>query len=146
MEFFLAEKYFPNNRLLLNEDTPSVWCDRKGGRSAYYLQIERALSRGARIDLIGIQGHMIYEEDMKIQDILCNPMNMFETLDLYSEFNIPIQITEVTIPALTDDPDNEKLQAEWLKNLYSIWFSHHAVEAVTYWDMVDGYEPDADVI
>ena len=32
------------------------------------------------------------------------------------------------------------MQAEILKYLYSIWFSHPCMEAIIYWDVVDGYE------
>ena len=33
----------------------------------------------------------------------------------------------------------EAIQAEILKNMYSIWFSHPAMEAAIYWNLVDGY-------
>ena len=142
--FALAEKYFPANRLLINEDPPNVWGDTRGDRRAYYLQIERALARGARIDLIGLQGHMIYEQwNPALQDIMCNPAMMFETLDQYTQFGLPIQITEVSVPAMSDSAEDEALQAEWLRELYPIWFSHPAVEAAIYWDLPDGYAPGA---
>lgn len=142
--FALAEKYFPHNRLLVNEDPPNVWGDRRGDRRAYWLQIERALARGARIDLVGLQGHQIYEKgDPALQDIMCNPAMMFETLDQYAQFGKPIQITEVSIPAMSDSAEDEAIQAVWLREVYSIWFSHEAVEAAIYWDMADGFAPAA---
>ena len=142
--FALAEKYFPGNRLIINEDPPSVWGDTRGDRRAYCLQIERALSRGARIDLVGLQAHMIYEQaDPVLQDIMCDPRLMFETLDQYAKFGLPIQITEISVPAMSDSAGDEAIQAEWLRELYSIWFSHEAVEAAIYWDLPDGYAPGA---
>lgn len=142
--FALAEKYFPHNRLLINEDPPNVWGDTRGDRRVYYLQIERALSRGARIDLVGLQAHMIYEQsEPALQDVMCNPGMMFETLDQYARFGLPIQITEVSAPAMSDSAEDEAIQAEWLRELYSIWFSHPAVEAAIYWDLPDGYAPGA---
>ena len=33
----------------------------------------------------------------------------------------------------------EALQAEILRNLYRMWFSHPAMEAVVYWNVVDGF-------
>lgn len=51
----------------------------------------------------------------------------------------PIQITETTIPAFSEDPGDEAVQAELLRKLYSIWFSHPAMEAIIYWDMSDAY-------
>ncbi len=142
--FALAEEHFHGNRLIINEDPPSVWGDMRGDRSAYYLQIDRALNKGARINLIGLQGHMIYEQgDPALQDTMCDPQKMFETLDLYGRFGLPVQITEVSVPALSDTPEEEELQAEWLRELYSVWFSHPAVEAAIYWDLPDGYAPGA---
>ena len=34
---------------------------------------------------------------------------------------------------------DEKIQAELIERLYSIWFSHKAVEAIIYWNLTDGY-------
>ena len=45
----------------------------------------------------------------------------------------------MTIPAYSDDPEDEEVQAELIKNLYSVFFSHPAMEAIIYWNVVDGY-------
>ena len=140
--FELAQKYFPGNRLFLNDDPPTVWGDLRSDRRAYYLQIDRALSRGSRIDVIGLQSHMIYEKyDPHLQDILCNPALTYSTMDLYAKFGRPLQISEVSLPAYSPTEEDEELQAEWLRYQYSIWFSHPAVEGVMYWDLVDGNAP-----
>lgn len=34
---------------------------------------------------------------------------------------------------------DETVQAELIRYLYSIWFSHGSVEAIQYWNLVDGY-------
>ena len=36
------------------------------------------------------------------------------------------------------------MQAEILKNLYSIWFSHKNMEQIIYWNTVDGYAYNAE--
>ena len=35
--FALAEKYFPNNKLIINDDPPSTFGDQRGDRSTYFL-------------------------------------------------------------------------------------------------------------
>lgn len=145
--FELARKYFGNgngngNRFFINDDPPTVWGDLRGDRRAYYLQIDRALSRGCQIDVIGLQSHMIYERyDPRLQDILCNPALTFSTMDLYAGFGRPLQISEVSLPAYSPEAEDEEIQAEWLRHQYSIWFSHPAVEGIMYWDLVDGNAP-----
>ncbi len=139
--FALAEKYFTANKLIINEAThiwQHLYCF---DRSPYYLQIERALSKGARIDSIGMQFHNFVraENEAETAAELYNPAHLYEVLDTYARLNKPIQLTEVTIPAYTDSEEDEALQAELLENLYRIWFSHPATEAIIYWNLVDGY-------
>ena len=68
-----------------------------------------------------------------------NPKALFSVLDTYEKLAKPLQITEITIPAYSDSAEDEKIQAELIKNLCSIRFSHKAVEAVIYSNLVDGY-------
>lgn len=139
--FDRARRYFKNNQLIINEASGAVWEQFKYNRSAYYMQIERALLNHASIDTIGMQYHMFYprEEEGICIEQMGNPEKLFAVLDQYGKLNKPIQITEVTIPAYSKDEEDEEIQAELLKGLYSIWFSHEAVEAIIYWNMVDGY-------
>lgn len=136
-----AEKYFPNNELVINEAHPFVWEYFHGRRSNYYLQIERALNKGARIDSIGLQYHMFHTVDRynELSRIYYDPERIYDVLDVYSDFGKPIQITEVTIPAYSDSKYDEDIQSEIIKNVYKMWFSHKNVEAITYWNLVDGY-------
>ena len=68
-----------------------------------------------------------------------NPETLYKLMDLYAKLNLPQQITEMTIPAYGGDEENEYVQAELLKLVYSVFFSHPAMEAVIYWNLVDGY-------
>ena len=139
--FHTADRLFPNNRLIINEAHCNIWDVFNGTRSAYYMQIQRALSQGCRIDSIGMQYHMFYraEEEAKKTAIFYSPEHMYKVLDQYADFQIPLQITELTIPAYSNDPEDEELQAELIKNVYSMWFSHEAMEGIIYWNVVDGY-------
>ena len=138
-----AAKYFTSNRLVINEANPNVMVNYKGTASAYYKLIENALGKGCRIDSIGMQAHWLWKIGDKIFNkrvkFLYDPQFMFGLLDTYAKLGKPIQITEITIPALSTDPGDEAVQAEIVRNLYSIWFSHKAMEAIIYWDLSDAY-------
>lgn len=141
--FKLAEKYFPLNELIVNE-AGHLWCwgSFAENRSAYYQMIERGIKNGARIDSIGMQYHIFTSgraTEMQLGRYMYNPENIFRVLDCYEKLRRPIQITEITIPAYSNDAEDEALQAEIIENLYSIWFSHKAVEMITYWNVTDGY-------
>ena len=139
--FNMAEKYFPMNELIINEATGHCFEQFRYDRSPYYMQIERALLKGARIDSVGMQFHFFQSRESSAEKakIYYDPYRIYEVLDTYARLGKPIQITEITIPAYGDDPDSVEMQAELLRNLYSVWFSHGSVEAAIYWNLVDGY-------
>ena len=139
--FRLAEKYFPNNQLGINESRRFAWCDNCRTSDTYYAYTEAAMLKGARIDAIGMQFHLFNkreEEYLKTRQML-NPKQLYAHMDMYSRLGKPLQITEITIPSYSWDPEDEELQAEMLEKLYSVWFSHPNVEQIIYWNLVDGY-------
>ena len=150
--FQLAEKYFPNNQLCINETTSHCWEDRCRATDKYYAYIQANLLRGARIDAIGMQYHLFKraEEFYDKTRLTINPQMLYRHMDLYANFGKPLQITEVTVPAYSWEAEDEQLQAEIIEKLYSLWFSHPAVEQIVYWNMVDGYahlwDPDPEKI
>ena len=103
--------------------------------------IEKAIANGAEIDAVGMQYHMFHreEDDVSHTPSTYNPEHLFGVLDAYSRLNLPIQITEVTIPAYNDTKEGEEIQARLIKELYSVWFSHKSVEQIIYWNLPDGY-------
>ncbi|MBQ8341100.1 MAG: endo-1,4-beta-xylanase [Clostridia bacterium] len=139
--FKLAEKYFPNNQLGINEAQNNVWVHNGRTSDPYYAYTEAAMLKGARIDAIGMQFHMFRTREREIEraPMMYSPSNLYRHLDLYARFGKPIQITEITIPAYSEAAEDEAYQAEILKKLYTIWFSHPAVEQIIYWNLVDGY-------
>ncbi len=136
-----AEEYFPDNQLVVNEATHLAWMDRARYQDKYYAYIENTLLKGGRIDAVGMQYHMFFrrENEFEMTRKTYNPEKLYEFMDMYSEFNKPLQITEITIPAYSNDAEDEKIQAELLENLYTIWFSHPNVEQIIYWNLIDGY-------
>ena len=143
--FKTAEKYFPANQLVINE-IANVFNDPCYTTSYYYSIIANALAKGARIDAVGIQYHMFDKrenEEHRVRNYW-NPVNIYQTLDTYSTFGKPIQITEVTLAALSNEAADEEVQAELLDKLYRIWFSHKNVEQIIYWNLPDGYAHKAE--
>ena len=138
--FKTAEKYFPANQLVINEVT-NVYDDPCGPTSYYYSIIESALAKGARIDAVGIQWHMFDKRDNEKNRVakFFNPLFLYHTLDTYATLGKPLQITEVTLAALSNEAADEEVQAELLNKLYRIWFSHKNVEQIIYWNLPDGY-------
>ena len=150
--FRLAEKYFPNNQLGINESRRFAWCDNCRTSDSYYAYTEAAMLKGARIDAIGMQYHLFnkLEEEYEKSRQMLNPRLLYAHMDMYSRLGKPLQITEITIPSYSWNPEDEELQAEMLEKLYSVWFSHPNVEQIIYWNLVDGYahlwDPDPDKI
>lgn len=143
--FKTAEKYFPANQLVINEATDLVWKHNARATDPYYSCIEANKLKGARIDAVGMQYHMFYraEDEYNSTRQLYNPESLYKHMDLYAKLG-PLQITEVTIPAYSDAPEDEELQAEILEKLYRIWFSHPAMEQIIYWNLTDGYAYNAE--
>ncbi|MBQ9131844.1 MAG: endo-1,4-beta-xylanase, partial [Clostridia bacterium] len=139
--FKLAEKYFPNNQLVINEHTSAVWTDRCRASDKYYAYIEANMLKGARIDAIGMQYHLFRRREILYDEtrLTLNPQSLYRHMDLYSNFGKPLQITEVTVPAYSWEAEDEALQAEIIEKLYSLWFSHPGVEQIVYWNLADGY-------
>ncbi|RYC70801.1 endo-1,4-beta-xylanase [Spirosoma sordidisoli] len=134
-----SERVFPNSNVFTLNFTTAIWKrSNKREYSADYLLTESLLRRNAKINAIGLQFHNFsepeYEQIVKGKEM--TPTTLFNTLDLYSDFNLPLHITEITVSALSDKgPDYQAVMAE---NYYKLWFSHPKVEAIIWWNLVDG--------
>ncbi|MGB2820519.1 MAG: endo-1,4-beta-xylanase, partial [Phycisphaerae bacterium] len=100
---------------------------------------------GVKIDVVGIQSHM--------HGGYRGAAWAWNTCERFARFGKPLHFTETTIisgemkaqirwhgPAYQDwptTPEGEKRQAEQVAELYTVLFSHPAVEAVTWWDFSD---------
>ncbi len=147
--FSIARKYLPNETLVINETFPVNNMVREKTRFPYYLMIKNALQNGASIDKIGIQNHLFtgtgahtteqYDGDIKWGVCMNKPLDYLNGLDVLSNFGLPIEITEITVPTFGDTEEHEELQADMLELWFSTFFSHKAVESVVYWNTVDGF-------
>jgi GH35 family endo-1,4-beta-xylanase len=100
-----------------------------GGRDTahqehFYDTLRFLTGRGAPVGGIGIQGH--FRE-------VTPPEKMLEILDRFSEFNLPIRITEFDF-----ETDDEKLQAEFTRDFLTVCFSHPRVDAFLMWGFWEG--------
>jgi hypothetical protein len=83
------------------------------------------------------------ETEVERAAIWYNPEVLFGMMDNFAKLGIPEQITEMTVSALSNESEDEEVQAEIAKNLYTCFFSHPAMEAIIYWNLVDGYAASA---
>ncbi|MDP4132702.1 MAG: endo-1,4-beta-xylanase [Bacillota bacterium] len=141
--FDLCKRYFPNSRLFWNEGGfESFGNAYKGYRSFYYMELQRQLSMGVPIEGIGMQYHLyspkyVPEGSVNFQNI-CNPLRIADVLDCYGDFNLPIHISEVSVPSWSNEEFDEQNQADMVKRLYSLWFSSKNVSSVIWWNFADG--------
>jgi GH35 family endo-1,4-beta-xylanase len=92
------------------------------------------------VDAIGIQSHM-HQKTWTLDRV-------WEVCETYARFGRPLHFTELTVlsgeagwlkPApWPTTPEGEAAQAAYVSDLYTLLFSHPAVEAITWWDFVDG--------
>jgi len=92
-------------------------------------------------DVVGIQSHM--------HGGTWSTSHLWDRCEKYAKFGLPIHFTEMTVVSGTkghygSDPqdwpsteEGEKRQAEEVTRIYTILFSHPAVEAITWWDFAD---------
>ncbi len=137
-----ADDLFRSGRLFVNEAQP-VWRDFVWEDSHYYMMIRMLRELGCRIDGIGLQHHAWGGNDWALQNFLpggmFGPEHELEVLDQFADFGLPMQISEITIPAAGLVEEGERIQARLVEDLYRLWFSHPAMEGIIYWNMADGH-------
>lgn len=141
--FALARKYFPQSKLVLNEGCRVPMIAATGYREPYILMLDKVISRGAPVDKIAIQNHIFcgaerpQEEDLPNRLRFMDPAKQMRAMDILSTFGKPLEITEITVPTVGVGEEAEALQAEILKNLYTLWFSVPQMETLVYWNTVE---------
>jgi GH35 family endo-1,4-beta-xylanase len=132
--FKYAEQVFPNNvALSIN--------DHMNGPD-YFDQVGYLRLRGCRIDVVGVQMHLNHfygnwPEIVKGAKIE-HPEYILNVMDRFDKLGIPLHMSEITIPATSNDETGWQVQANIARNLYRMWFSLPKIEAITWWNLVDG--------
>jgi len=136
--FEAAKRANPNAVLLLNDFDMS---------KDYEILIDKCLSAGIPIDVIGLQSHQHqgYWGAEKVNDVL----------ERFSRFKLPLHFTENTLisgeimpPHIVDlndwqvdewpsTPEGEERQAREITEMYELVFAHPQVEAITTWSGSD---------
>jgi GH35 family endo-1,4-beta-xylanase len=117
---------------------------------AYEALIEKLLARDCPIDVIGLQTHQ-HTRVLSVE-------RLADIIDRFSRFGLPLHFTETTIlsgklvpPKIFDTlddhpmeswpstPEGEARQREEVERYYSYVYSRPEVEAIIWWDMVDGH-------
>ena len=139
--FRLAERYFPEStELIYNEGPWMSWDNYHGDYTPLYLLGCRLRSQGAALRGLGLQYHLFLWDMnlfLKWAEEMCDPGHLFAHMDLYARLGVPLNISEITIPSMAELGDGPAFQALLAEKLYRIWFSHPAVNAITWWNLVD---------
>ncbi len=138
----------PEAKLYLNEATAYSWREFHQQTTGLSLLLENLRLRGLRVDGLGLQYHLFFYDEngmsadpallWEARDIYLNPARLTSILDHYSGFGLPIDISEITLPAYGANAVGEDFQARLLRALYRLWFSHPGVEAIHWWNLADG--------
>ena len=139
--FELAAKYFPRStELIYNEGPWMSWNNYHGSYTPLYLLARRFQSENVPLRGLGLQYHLAFfaqiEDLVNWSGQMLDPADIFGHLDLYGALGVPLNVSEITIPAMDElgGPAFQELVAE---RLYRIWFSHPAVNAIVWWNLVD---------
>ncbi|MGE9289780.1 MAG: endo-1,4-beta-xylanase [Puniceicoccales bacterium] len=132
--FELAERYFPNCIRTYNDDR--IWYRYSKTYTPVYLLARYLLERGYKMDALGLQFHM-FDGTLPFADQYLSPVNLFDCFDLYDRLNIPVNISEISIISSHELGDGDAFQDIVTEKLYRLWFSHHALNGIVWWNLVD---------
>lgn len=124
--FRRAREALPEGRLyindygILNEGRPHTT-----HKDAYAEWIRKLLEEKAPLDGVGLQGHF----GARVPDV----SEMKDTLDRFAAFGLPLTITE-----FDHDIRDEEAQADFLRDVLTLCFSHPAVDGFWMWGFWDG--------
>ena len=124
--FKLARSIDPKPKLYINDFAILAG---GGGTTAhrdhYEKMIQLLVDKGAPFDGIGMQGHF--------GSSLTSPDDLMMLLDRYGKFKKDIAVTEFDVVI-----DDEELAGNYVRDFYTVLFSHPAVANLTMWGFWDG--------
>lgn len=124
--FQLTRYADPDARLFVNEFGIETGGGRNSAKQRQYLDLIQALlDRNTPLGGIGIQGHFGTDAT--------HPQKVFDIIDKFARFNLPIQITEFDMNTL-----DEELQADYTRDYMTVCFSHPSIDAFLIWGFWEG--------
>lgn len=142
--FKMVGKYFPESSEMIYNEGPWVsWNNFHGDYTSPYMLARHLKLSGLPIGGMGLQYHMAFYGDnfQKLMDWssqFSNQRYLFAHLDQYAKLDLPLNISEITIPSQPELGDGEHFQELVTERLFKIWFSHQATNGITWWNLVDG--------
>lgn len=143
--FLTARQTSPSARLMINEYGVFGSFEKHNyNREKYFDLVKKLLEKNASVDVVGIQAHANGE--------WFAPSDVAAELERYAKLGKPIQITEFSAQTLEYDDRktplkisgnykngvwNQKKQAEFYREFYTVAFGNKAVEAITTWGLDD---------
>ncbi len=118
--FKAAEKGAPGAPLYLNDYSNHDLVADKAHCLEFFKVAKFLQSKGAPLGGLGLQGHISAQPNP--------PENVLAALEVYSEFKLPIRITEFDI-----DTDDQQLQADYTRDFLILCYSHPSVVGVQHW-------------
>ena len=138
--FVLADEFFPDNHLILNDYHSFYDGSFKGKNSPLYQIAQKIRYGGGRIDGIGIQHHLfIKEENINNPTDQLNAEKILKMARTYSELSDSLHFSEITIPSYDSTEEKLSAQAKIVENFYRLCFSIKTVKSIVWWNLVDGY-------
>ncbi len=140
----MGRKYFPNEKLVINEASYLPNIGKLRYQSGYSMMLENMLMKGASIDVIGVQNHILcgsrgpQDKELPKYVKMFDPELYLEGINVMNRFGKPLEITEVSIPTFGEGEEYEQLQADVLRELYTLWFATPEIETVQFWNTADG--------
>lgn len=127
-----ARRHDANTTMFINDyGILSERGEKRDHQNHYYQTIRDLLAQGAPLEGIGMQGH--FSEPTP-------PARMLEILNRFSEFGLPIAITEFDFQT-----KDEELQAAFFRDFLTLCFSHPRVQWFLMWGFWEArhWRPDA---
>ncbi len=134
--FSQACPLFPTNLTMINEVTEVS--HQAPAKNRYSPQVRSLLNQGLAVKGIGFQFHWFSPQRLEkaYGESIFAPAAMLDVYDHFAKFDLPLYITEITIP--TPPGDGQAVQAEVVGNLYRLWFSAPRMAGITWWNLGDG--------
>lgn len=104
----------------------------------FFDQVKALLAGGANIKGIGFQYHYFRRAalDGFLKSPQSDPAKLLDVYEKFGAFDLPLYITEITIPSAGDGGD--ALQAEVVRDHYRLWFAAPKMAGITWWNLGDG--------
>ena len=130
--FKVAHAADPSVKLMLNETSVPTAPPKDQHYDVLYDQIKMIQKDGGPIGGVGMQAHFGTQ--------LTSPMDLMKIYDRFATLNVPIEITEFDVDVL-----DRQLAADYLRDFFTISFSHPDIDGLMMWGFVANHHwrPDA---